>query len=74
MKFYNFSHIIFTLLSDTFQNFLVRDLQITDGRAYITENCVSKGMCADFSIHDTDGHNPHAYILLTVRPLNDKGK
>ena len=43
-------------------------------RAYITENCVSKGMCADFSIHDTDGHNPHAHILLTVRPLNDKGK
>lgn len=43
-------------------------------RAYIMENCVSKGMCADFSIHDTDGHNPHAHILLTVRPLNDKGK
>ena len=31
-------------------------------------------MCADVSIHDTDGHNPHAHILLTVRPLNDKGK
>ena len=31
-------------------------------------------MCADVSIHDTDGHNPHAHILLTVRPLDDKGK
>ena len=31
MDFYNVSQIIFTLLSDTFQNFLVRDLQITDG-------------------------------------------
>ena len=26
------------------------------------------------AIHDTDGHNPHAHILLTVRPLNEQGK
>lgn len=25
------------------------------------------------AIHDTDGHNPHAHILLTVRPLNPDG-
>ena len=31
-------------------------------------------MCADFAIHDTDGHNPHAHIILTVRPLNENGK
>lgn len=31
-------------------------------------------MCADVNIHDTDGHNPHAHILLTIRPLDDKGK
>ena len=24
--------------------------------------------------HDTDGHNPHAHIMLTVRPLDNKGK
>lgn len=41
---------------------------------FITENCVGKGMCADVNIHDTDGHNPHAHILLTVRPLDEKGK
>lgn len=41
---------------------------------FIKENCVDKGMCADVNIHDTDGHNPHAHILLTVRPLDDKGK
>lgn len=41
---------------------------------FISEQCVNKGMCADVSIHDTDGHNPHAHILLTVRQLNDKGK
>ena len=40
---------------------------------FISENCVSKGMCADVNIHDTDGHNPHAHILLTVRPLDEKG-
>ena len=31
-------------------------------------------MCADVAIHDTDGHNPHAHILLTVRPLDEHGK
>ncbi|MDO5397128.1 MAG: MobQ family relaxase [bacterium] len=41
---------------------------------FITENCVDKGMCADVCIHDTDGHNPHAHILLTVRPLDEKGE
>ena len=30
-------------------------------------------MCADVAIHDTDGHNPHAHILLTMRPLNEDG-
>ena len=41
---------------------------------YIQSNFVAEGMCADVAIHDTDGHNPHAHIMLTVRPLNDKGK
>ena len=34
---------------------------------------VADGMCADVAIHDTDGHNPHAHILLTMRPLNEDG-
>ena len=37
-------------------------------------NFVADGMCADVAIHDTDGHNPHVHILLTVRPLDNKGK
>ncbi len=41
---------------------------------FISEQCVNKGMCADVSVHDTDGHNPHAHIILTVRPLDEKGK
>ena len=41
---------------------------------YIQNNFIADGMCADVAIHDTDGHNPHAHIMLTVRPLDDKGK
>ena len=41
---------------------------------YIQSSFVAEGMCADVAIHDTDGHNPHAHIMLTVRPLDDKGK
>ena len=41
---------------------------------YIQSNFVAEGMCADVAIHDTDAHNPHAHIMLTVRPLDDKGK
>ena len=42
---------------------------------FIQESFVSDGMCADVAIHDPDpsGHNPHAHILLTVRPLNTDG-
>ena len=41
---------------------------------YVKDNFVSDGMCADFCIHDTDRHNPHAHIMLTVRPLDKNGK
>lgn len=40
---------------------------------FIQEQFVADGICADVAIHDTDGHNPHAHILLTVRPLNENG-
>lgn len=40
---------------------------------FIREQFVDEGMCADVAIHDTDGHNPHAHIMLTVRPLNENG-
>ena len=41
---------------------------------FIQSNFVTEGMCADVCIHDTDGHNPHAHIMLTVRPLTKDGK
>ena len=40
---------------------------------FIWRQFVAEGMCADVAIHDTDGHNPHAHIMLTVRPLNENG-
>ena len=66
-------------------------------RAYIEQNFISQGMCADFAIHNppvTDGkgipldaegnrtqnpdkmifHNPHAHIMLTMRPLSSSGE
>lgn len=41
---------------------------------FIQDNFVADGMCADVAVHDTDGHNPHAHIMLTVRPLDKNGK
>ena len=41
---------------------------------FIKNNFVSDGMCADVCIHDTDGHNPHAHIMVTVRPLAENGQ
>ena len=41
---------------------------------FIQRQFVTDGMCADVCIHDTDGHNPHAHIMLTVRPLDERGR
>ena len=50
--------------------------QITLLTEYIQQQFVADGMCADVGIHDPDppGHNPHAHILLTIRPLDEQGK
>lgn len=53
---------------------LSRQQQIELLQEFIREQFVDEGMCADVAIHDTDGHNPHAHILLTVRPLDEHGK
>ena len=52
---------------------LSRQQQIELLQDFIREQFVDEGMCADVAIHDTDGHNSHAHILLTVRPLNENG-
>ena len=43
-------------------------------RDYCREFFVSKGMIADFAIHDKGNGNPHAHILLTMRAMDENGK
>ena len=43
-------------------------------RSFVKDNFVDAGMCADFAIHDKGTGNPHAHILLTIRPLRPDGK
>ena len=53
---------------------LSREEQVRLVRAYCSSQFVSRGMCADFNIHDTGNGNPHAHILLTMRPMDERGK
>ena len=45
-------------------------------REFCQKQFVSKGMIADFAIHDPHppGHNPHAHVLLTMRAMDEHGK
>ena len=43
-------------------------------RDYCREQFISKGMIADFAIHDKGTGNPHAHILLTMRALDESGR
>ena len=52
---------------------LSREEQTRLVREYCSSQFVSKGMIADFNLHDTGGGNPHAHILLTMRPMDEKG-
>jgi hypothetical protein len=42
-------------------------------REYVKKHFVSAGMCADICVHDTDTGNPHAHIMLTMRPIEMDG-
>ena len=45
-------------------------------REFCQQQFVSKGMIADFAIHDPHppGHNPHAHVMLTMRAIDEHGK
>ena len=45
-------------------------------REFCQKQFVSKGMIADFAIHDPHppGHNPHAHVMLTMRAMDEHGK
>ena len=46
---------------------LSREEQIRLVREYCSSQFVSRGMCVDFAIHDTDSGNPHCHIMLRQR-------
>ena len=47
-------------------------------RDYVQRNFVDKGMCADWAIHDSENdkgqRNLHIHVMLTLRPLTEKGE
>jgi hypothetical protein len=47
-------------------------------RGWIDDNITKRGLVADFAIHEPDasdgGKNPHAHIMFTLRPLDEKGE
>ena len=53
---------------------LSRAEQLALVRAYVKDNFVDAGMCADCAIHDKGTGNPHAHILLTIRPIKENGE
>lgn len=53
---------------------LSRKDQIEVVREYIKKNFTSQGMIADWALHDKSDGNPHAHILLTMRPLKTNGE
>ena len=40
---------------------------------FVQTQFVADGMCADVAIHANDTNNPHAHIMLTIRPLQENG-
>ena len=51
---------------------LSREQQLALVRAYVKDNFVDKGMCADFAIHDKGTGNPHVHIMLDCPALKRK--
>jgi ATP-dependent exoDNAse (exonuclease V) alpha subunit len=52
---------------------LTREQNVALVRQYCKEQFVNAGMCADICIHDKDDGNPHAHIMLTMRPFEPDG-
>ena len=67
-------------LARRFEIALPRELTIEKGVELIRNHCleqfVSQGMIADIAVHDPNppGHNPHAHVMLTMRPMDGQGK
>ncbi|WP_233978952.1 MobQ family relaxase [Pectobacterium versatile] len=40
---------------------------------YCQKNFIDKGMIADIAFHDLDSNNPHAHVMLTLKPITADG-
>ncbi|MDL2258167.1 MobA/MobL family protein [Eubacteriales bacterium OttesenSCG-928-K08] len=52
---------------------LSREQNISLTHEYVNRHFVSAGMCADICIHDKNDGNPHAHVMLTMRPIGQGG-
>jgi hypothetical protein len=52
---------------------LTREQQISLARRFVQETFVNAGMCADVCLHDAGKGNPHAHVMLTMRPIEKDG-
>ena len=52
---------------------LTREQNILLIRDYVNQHFISVGMCADVCVHDKNDGNPHAHIMLTMRPFEPDG-
>lgn len=52
---------------------LTKEEQINLVRTYVQDSFIAAGMCVDFSVHNKADGNPHAHIMLTMRPLLEDG-
>lgn len=50
---------------------LSQEQNISLVRNYVSQNFVTVGMCADICVHNKNDGNPHAHIMLTMRPFNE---
>lgn len=59
------------------QNEFTLDENITLARKFLLDNFVSRGMIADFAVHQADKENgianPHFHVMCPIRPLNPDG-
>jgi hypothetical protein len=63
-----FRHVLIGLPAE-----LDRETQINLARDHVQKHFVDRGMCADIFVHDKKDGNPHAHVMLTMRPLNQNG-
>ncbi|MEE1130235.1 MAG: MobQ family relaxase [Caryophanon sp.] len=54
-------------------NELNEQQQVQVVKQFVDNTFVAQGMVADVAIHRDDAHNPHAHILVTVRPFEADG-